>query len=104
MATQEEVTEVRLSSATVDDTATFTDEILGSLIDMYGVKGAIARVWTAKAAQNFDSVDVSEAGARHNLSDAFEHARRMALDFDEAAEKDLSPSRRGVVISRIVRE
>jgi hypothetical protein len=69
--------EVRTKTAEPTNSDPYTDEKLGSLIDLYGVTGAVVKVWEEKAAAVSSLVNVSEAGASHSSSDLFKHAEAM---------------------------
>jgi hypothetical protein len=106
MATVEEVKQLRLMVAEPDDT-TYTDEMLGVLIDSYGTASlplaeAAYRVWTNKAASYAELVDISEGGSQRKNGDLHKRALTMAGIFKSEIDADASLSQR-TVIARLAR-
>lgn len=85
MAEASEITEVRENTGLAEDDATYTDEVLGALIDANGVNGASAKVWRRIAATYVTATDVTEAGASHKFSDLHKNALAMAASYEKAA-------------------
>lgn len=77
MATAAQIQLVRkyTNEPTQDD---WTDQEISDLVDELGVSGATAQIWEEKAAEATELVDVKEAGASRSMSQAFEHAKKMA--------------------------
>lgn len=88
MAIASEIEEVRLSTDEPVETSTYDDVLVGSLIDTYGLAGAAAKIWDAKAAQASKLVDVTEAGASHKLSAVFDHATKLSGVWADRAEAE----------------
>lgn len=85
MAAVSDIADVRLRTDEPSETSTFTDEYIGSLIDTSGVAEAIAGIWDAKAAKAAKLVNVTEAGARHDMSNQFNQAQKMANEWRSRA-------------------
>jgi hypothetical protein len=105
MATAEEIAYVRRNAALANNDATWTDAVIGALVDAEGTDVAIATVWEAKAASYVTAVDVTEAGASHKFSDVYKNAVAMAAYWRkrtdaEAEAEDLSGR---VRVQKIVR-
>lgn len=62
-------------------TETYTDQMLGDLIDLYGIERTAAQVWTEKAAVYTALVNVTESGSARQLSDLARNALLMADRF-----------------------
>jgi len=77
MASSSEIAEVRKNTSEATQT-TWTDAVLGTYIDTFGVAGASAKVWEQKAAEMAELVNVTEAGASHSFSNAYKQALEMA--------------------------
>lgn len=78
MATADQLAFVRRNAALAADDATYTDEVLGAMIDASGTDDTVASIWEAKAATYTTSVDVTEAGASHKFSDVYKNAMAQA--------------------------
>ena len=77
MASEADVTEVRLNTAVAEDDETFTQDYISGLIDAGDVASATLTIWKQKAAKYASLVDVTEAGASHKFSDMFKAAEAM---------------------------
>ena len=77
MASEADVTQVRLNTGVAEDDATYTAEYIGGLIDASDVSSATLTIWKQLAASYARLVDVSEAGASHKFSDLFKNADAM---------------------------
>lgn len=97
MASSDQISELRRKVNEPTDANGYTDAILGDMVDLFGVDGAAAQVWSEKAAKAADLVDVTEAGATHRLGQMAENARKMAGHFS-AEETGVRP-----VVKKIVR-
>lgn len=77
MATSADIAVVRINTSEPNNTAPFSDDYFGGLIDASGVTGATLAVWEQKLATFSSAVDVTEAGASHKFSDLFKNAQAM---------------------------
>jgi hypothetical protein len=77
MASEADVTTVRLNTGVAEDDATYTADYIGGLIDAGDVASATLTIWKQLAATYAKLVDVSEAGASHKFSDLFKNADAM---------------------------
>lgn len=68
MATEAEIASLRRATALAADDATYTDSLLGGLIDDLGFQAASATVWREKAATVAGLVDTTESGSSRSLS------------------------------------
>lgn len=73
MASTSDIDQVRVNTNELNED-NFTYAQLDAWVDAFGVTGASAKVWEAKAAKYADLVDVSEAGAQERLSQLHDHA------------------------------
>jgi len=83
MATTEQIADLRrmVNEPTAD---TYADADLGSRIDTSGsLKAVAATIWTEKAAQYADLVDVQEGSSRRSLGKLHEQALAMASMYGE---------------------
>jgi hypothetical protein len=88
MATPEEVAALRLFVAEPDD-STYTDEILGVILDSSETANAAAyEIWLQKAARYSDVVDISEGGSQRKNSDLYKNAMTMAELFKARVDSD----------------
>ncbi len=96
MATMEEIADLRLKVAELDDT-TFNDVALSSIIDQVSDSGgeyillAAAMVWEQKAALLASLVDTSESGSSRKMGDLYKNALAMQSRY-EARYKDSLPA------------
>jgi Cdc6-like AAA superfamily ATPase len=102
MATSDQIAELRLFVAELDDT-NYTDEQLGTIIDAsISIKAAAATIWTQKAAKYASLVNVAESGSSRSLSDLHQNALRMAKQLGADVQEDTAEET-GIRIRRIVR-
>lgn len=80
MATPDDIATVRKNVAEPTQT-NWTDAVLGTFIDQFGVAGASARIWEQKAAEAAELVNVTEAGASHSFSNLHKQALEMSAYF-----------------------
>jgi hypothetical protein len=103
MATEDQVAELRQTTAETDPNGGWDDESLAAVIDSTeSMNAAAARVWSIKAGRYATLVDVTESGSSRKLGDLRKNAAAMAdyyagLDVPEAA------AAAGPVINRIRR-
>jgi hypothetical protein len=103
MATAEEIASFRLLIAEPDNTAPYTDETLGAILDAAAsTQAAASSVWTQKAASYATLVNVSESGSSRNLGDLHKNALAFAKFFNDA-EPDSPTTRVGTRISKLRR-
>jgi hypothetical protein len=75
MATDAQIDRMRRVTALTEDDETYTDSLLGGMIDDLGFEAAAAQVWREKAAGVAAMVDTTESGSSRRLSqlrDAYE--------------------------------
>jgi hypothetical protein len=82
MATVEQVAQLRLMVAEPDDT-TYTDEMLGAVIDSYAeaalpLASSANNIWLQKAAVYAELVNISEGGSSRANGDLWKRAMDMA--------------------------
>jgi hypothetical protein len=85
MASPGEIKEVRRQTDE-PNTTTYSDVILGEMIDDVGVSGASFKVWQEKAAALAGFVDTTEAGASQKMSDLHKNALAMAAHYRKVLE------------------
>jgi hypothetical protein len=102
VAEASDIAAVRENTAEPDET-NFTDVEISALIDLYGIDVASATIWTRKAAEYADLVDVSEAGSTHKFSDLHKNALEMAGVFTAAEASKTKPGGR-TIVRKIVRQ
>ena len=83
MATPEQIAALRLLIAEPADSATYTDAVLGAMIDAADdeLNQAAYEVWVQKAAAAAELVDISEGGSTRKMGDIYEQALSMAKHF-----------------------
>ena len=104
MATEAEILYVRRNTSELTDD-TYSDEMIGELIDANGIDATIASIWEEKAASAASSVDVTEAGASHKFSDVDKNYSALAAYWRKKvaeAEEDVDLAGR-VKVKKIVR-
>lgn len=82
MASAAEISVVRLDTNEPDTAGTYTDEVIGALIDEGDTDSATATIWRRKAASYAELVDTTEAGASHKFSDLHKNALAMAAQYE----------------------
>lgn len=105
MATAAAILELRDAIGEPDDSNGWTDERLGDILDtLTTVDASAISVWTTKAAQFSQLVDVSESGSSRKLSDLYKNALAMAKFWQDKQDEDNPPiGGDGPVIRRIRR-
>lgn len=78
MATESEIAALRRMTALAADDATYTDSLLGLMIDDLGFETSASQIWKEKAAAAADLVDMSESGSSRSLSQLREGYLEMA--------------------------
>lgn len=68
MATVDEISRVRRMTALAEDDPTYTDSLVGGMIDDLGEETAVVQIWREKAAGVADLVDITESGSSRSLS------------------------------------
>lgn len=68
MATDAQVERMRRMTALAEDDETYTDSLIGGMIDDLGFEAAAAQIWTEKAAGVAGLVDTTESGSSRALS------------------------------------
>lgn len=104
MATEAEILYVRRNTSELTDD-TYSDEMIGELIDANGIDATIASIWEEKAASAASSVDVTEAGASHKFSDVYKNYSALAAYWRKKVDEDADPEASGgrVRVRKIVR-
>lgn len=103
MADASDIATVRFNTDEPEET-TYSDEVIGGLIDADGVAGASATIWRWKAGALAKlSADVTEAGASHKNSELYKAALAMSKSYevDEAVLENVVPAPR---VNRIERD
>ena len=101
MATAEQIAELQALAPTTDlDAAT-----AGDLFDARGLNGALAHLWSQRAAQTATLVDVTESGSSRKMSGIHTNAAAMAARYKQLADDEtgvtaVAPSSRTRLISR----
>lgn len=88
MASADQLGALRRAANVADTDATYTDTLLGTLIDALGVNGAAAVVWREKAAKFAEMVSMSEAGSSRDLSALHDQALKMEEMYARLAATD----------------
>lgn len=88
MASVDELAALRRAADVDAADTTYTDTLIGTLVDSLGVNGAAAVVWREKAAKYASMVSVSEAGSSRSMSDLFQHAKEMQELYERLADED----------------
>lgn len=99
MATTSEIKELRGLVQEPNNAEPWTDDYLSGLIDRYGIRASAQSIWTQKAAERVDLVNISEGGSSRSMSDAHKHALDMIGVFDEddaVASRGKTTTRRAV--------
>lgn len=81
---------------------TYSDEVIGAMVDASDVAGATAAIWRQKAARYAELVDVTESGSSHRYSDLHKNALAMAKSWDRPVD-ELIAERNVVRVKRIER-
>jgi hypothetical protein len=81
MATIDQIKELRLAIEQPANVEPWTDEILGGLIDSYGLNVAASKIWTIKASSVAKLVDISEGGSSRKNSQLFDHYTAIAASY-----------------------
>jgi len=68
MATDTQLAQIRRMTALEIDDETYTDSLLGGMIDDLGMEAAVKQVWTEKAAAVASLVDITESGSSRSFS------------------------------------
>jgi hypothetical protein len=104
VATSGDITTVRQQTDELTET-TFSNVVVGALVDELGVAGASAEIWRRKAAKFSSMVNVSEAGASHSFGDLAKNALLMAAEYQATADLELEVvSTDRVRVRKIVRD
>lgn len=93
MATPAELARLRQLIDELDPAGEWPDELLETILDetqnadgTVNLRKAAAEVWEAKTAVFISLVDVTESGSSRRMSQAFDHAQKMALMFRGTSE------------------
>lgn len=87
MATPDQIAQLRILIGEPDNTAPWTDEFLGQLIDTAGtIDKAAQTFWRGKAAESAHLVDISEGGSSRKMSDVHKNYLAMAGTFQDPAD------------------
>lgn len=90
MATNEEHLRLRRMTGEVDS-ATYSSTDLDNYINEAGsLEGAAALIWSEKASEYADLVNISEAGSSRSLSDLFEHAKAQQDYFESVGSANVA--------------
>lgn len=68
MADEAQLVSLRRLTALEEDDVTYTDSVLGGMIDQLGFETAAATIWREKAAAAAGLVDITESGSSRRLS------------------------------------
>lgn len=82
MATPEQIAEVRMNTQEPNNVPPYTDELISSLIDSYGVTGAEHKIWISKRNTVADLVDISEGGSSRKNSQLFESYSKIVAGYE----------------------
>jgi hypothetical protein len=88
MATTDQLAALRRAADVSATDPTYTDGLIGTLIDTLGVNGAAAVIWREKAAKYATMVSMSEAGSSRNLSDMWQRAVDMQAMYERLADEE----------------
>lgn len=107
MATVEQVALLRKMVAEPDDT-TYTDEMLGILIDSFGTDAALplssaaSAIWFQKAASYAELVNISEGGSSRANGELYKRATEMGNLYQSQVDVATGSSQR-TRVARLVR-
>lgn len=101
MATLEQVAQMRRSTALEEDDATYTDSLIGGMIDNLGFPAAAAQIWREKAASVAGLVDTTESGSSRSLSQLRKAYAEMAGAVNPVAEETITSASFTVPIERV---
>lgn len=92
MASAEQIAQLRLLIAE-PSSAKFTDDALGAIIDeaLGDMNKGAYEVWTIKAANAAELVDISEGGSSRKNGDIYEQALTMAKHFGSQVSGGVEP-------------
>lgn len=82
MATPNQIAELRITIQELTDTAPYTDQFLGDLIDAHGMTDAAYKVWVAKRNMVASLVDISEGGSSRKNSQLFESYSKIVAGYE----------------------
>lgn len=84
MADEDAIRRLRMLINQPDDVPPYTDEYLGELIDSFGgnINRSAATVWSQKASQYAELVNVQEGASRRELGSLYEQAMAMVRFYD----------------------
>lgn len=77
MATPQEIVELRLEVQEPNNVEPYTDDLLSSLIDSYGVTEAAHKIWIQKRNAVADLVDITEGGSSRKMSQLYENYNKI---------------------------
>jgi len=86
MSTPAEIAELRLAIKESADAEPYTDELLGTFIDSYGMDTATYKLWRSKLAAVANLVDMSEGGSSRKMSQLFDHYTKIVASYAPAGE------------------
>lgn len=78
MASLDEIGRLRRVTDLAEDDTTYTDSVLGGMIDDLTFDVAAAQVWQEKAAAYASMVDVTESGSTRRFSGLVDNALKMS--------------------------
>lgn len=94
MATDTQIAQLRRMTALDADDQTYTDSLLGGMIDDLGMEPAVAQVWREKAAATAGLVDTTESGSTRALG----QLRKGYLEMAEAAVPEAQTIKRSYTV------
>lgn len=86
MATESEIARLRRMTALDASDATYTESLLGGMIDDLGFENAASQIWREKAAAAAGLVDMSESGSSRSLSQLRKGYLEMATAVNPSTE------------------
>lgn len=82
MATQLQITELRIEVKELADAEPYTDAFLGELIDAHGIPESAHKIWIAKRNAVASLVDISEGGSSRKMSQLFDNYDKIVKGYE----------------------
>lgn len=101
MATTDQIAQMRRSTALEEDDPTYTDSLIGGMIDDLGFPAAAAQIWREKAAAVAGLVDTTESGSSRSLSQLRKAFTEMAGAVNPTVEEPVTSASFTIPIERV---
>ena len=101
MASEAEISMLRRMTDLSPDDTTYTDSLVGGMIDDLGMEPAVRQVWREKAATVAALVDTTESGSSRSLSKLRDAYLKMAESSNTSVEETTHSQSYTVGIERV---